>query len=92
MAAEQLVRLRVDHDEFAVAPGSGTLLIGILISIRGVAHGFQLVAHAGRKASFEVEAVGQVLVMEAGRVGSGLDVEVIVDDGDDVVRYGGDDG
>ena len=41
---------------------------------------------------FEVEAVGQVLVVEARGVGGLLDVEAVVDGADDVVGDGGDDG
>ena len=44
------------------------------------------------KVLLEVEAVGQVLVVEAGSVCGLLDVEAIVDDADDVVGDGGDDG
>ena len=41
---------------------------------------------------FEVDAVGQVLVVEARGVGGLLDVEAVVDGADDVVGDGGDDG
>ena len=41
---------------------------------------------------FELQDVGEVLVVEAGGVGCGLDVEVVVDDADEVVGYGGHDG
>ena len=53
---------------------------------------FELLGDVGGKLLFEVEAVGQVLVVEAGGVGGLLDVEAVVEDADDVVGDGGDDG
>ena len=57
-----------------------------------VAHGFELVDDVVGELLFEVEAVGQVLVVEARGVGGLLDVEAVVDGADDVVGDGGDDG
>ena len=70
---------------------AGAFVVGGLDAVGGVAHRFELVAYCRRGTSFEVEAIGQVLVVEARGVGGLLDVEAIVDDGDDVVGYGGDD-
>ncbi len=92
MAAEQLVGFGVDGDEFAVAPGAGVVFVGDCEAVDGVAHCFELLGDIGRELLFEVDAVGQVLVMEAGCVGGLLDVEAVVDGADDVVGDGGDDG
>ncbi len=92
MAAQKLVGFGVDGDEFAVAPGAGVMLVGYCEAVDGVAHGFELLRDVDRELLFEVDAVGQVLVMKARCVGSLLDVEAVVYRADDVVRDGGDDG
>ena len=82
----------VDGDEFAVAPDAGVVLVGYGEAVDGVAHGCELVGYVCGEFLFEVDAVGQVLVVEAGGVGGLLDVEAVVDGADDVVGDGGDDG
>src|SRR6202453_3611544 len=92
VAAEEFVGFGVDGDEFAVAPDAGVVLVGYGQAVDGIAHGFELVGYVGGELLFEVEAVGQILVMEARGVGGLLDVEAVVDDTDEVVGDGGDDG
>src|SRR5260370_41600191 len=92
VAAEEFVGFGVDGDEFAVAPDAGVVFVGYGEAVDGVAHGFELVGRLCGEFLFEVDAVGQVLVVEARGVGGLLDIEAIVDGADDVVGDGGDDG
>ncbi len=92
VAAEELVGLGVHGDELAVAPEAWVAVVGGLVAVGFVAHGFELVDDVVGELLFEVEAVGDVLVVEAGGVGYGLDVEVVVDGADDVVSDRCDDG
>jgi hypothetical protein len=92
VAAEEFVGFRVDGDEFAVAPGARVVLVSDGEAVDGVAHGFELVGDLGGELLFEVEAIRQVLVMEARSVRRLLDVEAVVDDADEIVGDGGDDG
>src|SRR6266478_6144276 len=77
VTAEEFVGLGVDGDEFAVAPDSWVVFVGYGEAIDGVAHGFELVGYVYGKFLFEVDAVGEVLVVEARGVGSLLDVEAV---------------
>ena len=92
VGAETVVGLWVDGDDFAVSPDAGVVLVGYGDAVDGVAHGLELVGYGERKFLFQVDAVGKILVVEARSVGGLLDVEVVVDDADDVVGDGGDDG
>src|SRR5260370_6911215 len=92
VAAEEFVGCGVDGDEFGVAPDAGVVFVGYGEAVDGVAHVFELVGCSDGKFLFEVDAVGQVLVVEARGIGGLLDVEAVVDGADDVVGDGGDDG
>ena len=65
VAAEEFVGLGVDGDEFAVAPDAGVVFVGDGEAVDGVAHAFELVGYICGKFLFEVDAVGQGLVVEA---------------------------
>src|ERR1700754_4400366 len=82
----------IDGDEFAVAPGAGVVLVGYGEAVDGVAHGGELVGYVSGEFLFEVEAVGEIWMVEARGVGYGLDVESVIDGAEDVVGDGGDDG
>ena len=82
----------VDGDEFAVAPDAWVVFVGYGEAVDGVAHGGEGFGGWDGEFLFEVDAVGEVLVVEARGVGGLLDVEAVVDGADDVVGYGGDDG
>jgi hypothetical protein len=92
LAAEELAGLRVDFDEFAVAPDAGALFVELGLAFGDVAVGFQRVDGGDGEALLELQDVGKVLVMEAWGVGCGLHVEAVVDDADEVVGDRGDDG
>ena len=68
LAALQFARFWVDGYAFAVRP----VAFGL---IDGVAEGLEGSDGAGWEAGFQVECVGQVLVMEAGGVDCLLDVQ-----------------
>ena len=92
VASEQLTGFEIDGDEFAVAPYAWILFVGHGIAVDGVTHGFEFVGWCYGELLLEVDAVGKILIVEAGSVGGLLDVEAVVDGADDVVGYGGDDG
>ena len=79
-------------DEFAVAPGAVGFFVELGGAVGGVAAGFEGVDDGDGEGLFELEDVREVLVVEAGGVGRGLDVEMVVDYADEVVGYRGDDG
>jgi hypothetical protein len=91
VASHERAGFRIYGDEFGVAPGPWAVLVlgagdadGIAVSLHGV-------DDALGESFFKFEDVGEVLVVEAWGVCGGLDVEAIVDDGDEVVGDGGDD-
>ncbi len=92
VASEEFSGLGIDGDEFAVAPDAGIVFVGYGETVDIVAHGFELSGYVYGELLFEVEAIGQVLVVKTGGVGGLLDVEMIVDDADEVVSNCGDNG
>ena len=92
VAALELVGGGVDGDQFAVAPGAGGLFVELGLALGDVAGGLEGFDGGEGEGLFELEDVGEVLVVEAGGVGRGLDVEVVVEDAEEVVGDGGDDG
>ena len=82
----------IDGDDLGVAPDAGGLLVELGGLVDGVAYGLELIDNVAGEGFFEVDAVGQVLVVEAGGVGGLLDREAVVEDAEDVVGDGGDDG
>jgi len=92
MASEEGAGGGVDGDQFAVTPDA----VGFFVELGGaagdVASGFQDFDSGDGEGLFELQDVGEVLVVEAGGVGRGLDVEMVVQDADEVVGYRGDDG
>ena len=92
LAAGDEASLGVDGDELAVAPDAGCLLVKLSGLVDGVTDGFEFVGGGAGETLFKVEAVWQVLVVEAGGVGGLLDGEAVVEDADEVVGDGGDDG
>ena len=92
VAAEEIVGFGVDGDEFGVAPGAGVVFVGDGGPVDGIAHFGEFGGDGGGEPGFEVDAVGEVLVVEAGGVGGLLDVQAVLDAGEEVVGDGGDDG
>ena len=92
VAALELVGVGVDGDEFVVAPGAGGVLVGGHLAVGLVAHRDELAGNVVGEGAFEIEAVGEVLVVEARGVGGLLDVEAVVEGADEVVGHRGDDG
>ena len=92
VAALEFVGGGVDGDEFAVAPGAGGFFVELGVAVGDVAGGLEGVDGGEGEGLFELQDVGEILVVEAGGVGGGLDVEMVVEDADEVVGDRGDDG
>src|ERR1700722_17162910 len=85
MATKKLVGLRIDGNQFAVAPCAGFVFVRHSEAVYVISHGFKLVGNLARKLLFEVKTVGQILVMEARRVRGLLNIETVVNPTDEVV-------
>lgn len=92
VAAEELAGGRVEFYEFTVAPDAVGFFVELGGAAGGVAAGLHGVDDGDGEGLFELQDVGEVLVVEAGGVGGRLDVKVVVDDADEVVGDGGHDG
>jgi hypothetical protein len=87
MSAKEFVSLGIDSDEFTVAPGAGTAHINIDV----ISHRFELFGNLGGEILFNFQTIGQILMVEARRIGSLLDVDAVVDDANKVARDSSDD-
>jgi hypothetical protein len=68
----------VDVDHLAVAPGAGVVLVSGVDVGDGVAVGGELGGDRSGEGFFELQLVGEILMVEAGGVGGLLDVEVVI--------------
>lgn len=92
LAAQQFVSLLVNCDQLAIPPRAWIMFIVGSVAVNVIAHGCELIGNVRREFLFDVQAVGQVLVVETRSICGLLDVEAVVDDADEVVRNGGNDG